>query len=75
MSTGGTRAATGTTANSTGGGGDSAGATTTTAAMANAADSGGGCSVAGVDRHANRWGAMLALGTVVAGKLRRWMGV
>jgi hypothetical protein len=28
-----------------------------------------------VDRRATRWGAMLALGTVAAGRLRRWMGV
>ena len=74
MSTGGTRAATGTTVNSTGGGGGSAGATATTAATANAGNSGGGCSVAGVDRRATPWGAMLAFGAVVAGKLRRWMG-
>jgi hypothetical protein len=31
----------------------------------------GGCDVAGVDRRATRWGAMLAFGAVVAEKLRR----
>jgi hypothetical protein len=34
-------------------------------------NSGGGCDVAGVDRRATRWGAMLAFGAVVAEKLRR----
>ena len=62
--TGGTGAATGTGASATGG---SSGATGTTSA----AKSEGGCDVAGADRRATRWGAMLAFGAVVAEKLRR----
>jgi hypothetical protein len=42
-----------------------------TAGSTASGDSGGGCDIAGVDRKTTRWGAMLALGAVVAGKLRR----
>jgi hypothetical protein len=65
--TGGTWAAGGTTVNPVGG------STTGTAAIGTHATSGnsGGCSVAGLDRRATRWGAMLAIGAVVAEKLRR----
>ena len=61
--TGGTSAGTGTSVSATGG---SSGTATATSA-----NSGGGCDVAGVDRRATRWGAMLAFGAVVAEKLRR----
>jgi hypothetical protein len=59
-----TTGGTGTGASATGG---SSGATGTTSA----AKSEGGCDVAGADRRATRWGAMLAFGAVVAEKLRR----
>ena len=66
--TGGTTAGSGTASSSVGGSG---GDTEATSGKAAAGSSGGGCSVAGVDRGATPWGAMLALGAVVAGKLRR----
>jgi hypothetical protein len=66
--TGGTTAGSGTASSSAGG---SDGTTEATSGKAAAGSSGGGCSVAGVDRRATPWGAMLALGAVVAGKLRR----
>ena len=71
--TGGTTAgAGGTTSNSVGGGGGSKG---TTAGSTQATESsGGGCNVVGADRSVGRWGAMLAFGAVVAGKLRRLVG-
>jgi hypothetical protein len=58
--TGGTRAGGG-----TGGSGGSKGST------AGGGKQEGGCDVAGADRRATRWGAMLALGAVVTEKLRR----
>jgi Domain of unknown function (DUF362) len=66
--TGGTVAGAGTTANSAGG---NSGSSETAGASVTGAKSGSGCTVAGVDRRATRWGAMLALGAVVAEKLRR----
>jgi hypothetical protein len=66
--TGGTTTGSGTASSSAGG---SDGTTEATSGKAAAGSSGGGCSVAGVDRRATPWGAMLALGAVVAGKLRR----
>jgi hypothetical protein len=48
--------------------GGSSGATSATVAAGHSA---GGCSVAGVDRKATRWGALLAFGAVVAERLRR----
>jgi hypothetical protein len=63
--TGGTHAGTGTGASATGG---SSGTGNSTAKGANSES---GCDVAGVDRRATRWGAMLAFGAVVAEKLRR----
>jgi hypothetical protein len=60
------------TASSSAGG--SAGTTEATSGKAAARSSGGGCSVAGVDCRATPWGAMLAFGAVVAGKLRRLVG-
>ena len=66
--TGGATAASGTASSSAGG---THGTTEATSGKAAAGSSGGGCSVAGVDRRATPWGAMLALGAVVAGKLRR----
>ena len=65
--TGGTSAAYGTTVSPVGGGTASPGTTAGT----HVGTSGGGCSVAGVDRRASRWGAILAFGAVVAEKLRR----
>jgi hypothetical protein len=65
---GGTTAASGTASSSAGG---SDGTTEATSGKAAAGSSGGGCSVAGVDRRATPWGAMLAFGVVVAGKLWR----
>jgi hypothetical protein len=65
--TGGTSAGTGTGASSEGG------STGTTDATAHSGNSGGGCSVAGVDRRATRWGALLAFGAVVVKKLRRFV--
>ena len=67
MMTGGTSAAYGTTVSPVGGGTASPGTTAGT----HVGTSGGGCSVAGVDRRASRWGAILAFGAVVAEKLRR----
>jgi hypothetical protein len=69
--TGGMMAGAGTTASPVGASGGSTGTTGT----AHAANSSGGCDcdVAGGDRSASRWGAMLALGAVVAGKLRRFV--
>ena len=69
--TGGTSARSGTTVSPVGGSVGSAGTTGTTGATVPGGKSGGGCAVAGVDRRATRWGAMLALGAVVAEKLRR----
>ena len=69
--TGGTSAATGTTARSAGGSAGSSGTTQTTGTKAAGGKSEGGCSVAGGDRSATHWGAILAFGAVVAGKLRR----
>ena len=66
--TGGTSAVGGTAASATGG---SSGTRSATVASGN---SGSGCDIAGIDRRATRWGAMLALGAVVAGKLRRLVG-
>ena len=54
-----------TSGNGTGGSGGSASST------AKGGNSESGCDVAGVDRRATRWGAMLAFGAVVAEKLRR----
>jgi hypothetical protein len=53
-----------TSGNGTGGSSGTPGSAATT-------NSSGGCDVAGVDRRATRWGAMLAFGAVVAEKLRR----
>ena len=66
-----TSAGTGTAATSLGGNTGSAGTTQTAGTPHVAGASGSGCSVAGVDRRATRWGAMLAFGAVMAGKLRR----
>ena len=66
--TGGTSAGAGTTASSSGG---STGATEADSGAVAGGRSGGGCSVAGVDRKATHWGAILAFGAVVAEKLRR----
>jgi hypothetical protein len=58
-------------------GGTSAGAISTggssgtTGATVAAGHSAGGCTVAGMDRKATRWGALLAFGAVVAEKFRR----
>jgi hypothetical protein len=68
VATGGTSAKGETIASSAGG---STGRAQTTTAAASGGNSGSGCSVAGVDRRATRWGAMLAFGAVVAEKLRR----
>jgi hypothetical protein len=65
---GGTSTGTGTGAIPPGGGSGTPGST------AASGKSGGGCDVAGVDRRATRWGAMLAFGAVVAEKLRRLAG-
>jgi hypothetical protein len=65
--TGGTSGGTGTGASSTGGN------TGTTRATVSGGNSGSGCSVAGVDRRAGRWGALLALGAAVGEKLRRFV--
>jgi hypothetical protein len=65
---GGTSTGTGTGAIPTGGSVEPTGST------APSGKSGGGCDVAGVDRRATRWGAMLAFGAVVAEKLRRLAG-
>jgi hypothetical protein len=51
--------------------GGSTGATEAESGAVAGGKSGGGCSVAGVDRKATRWGAILAFGAVVAEKLRR----
>jgi hypothetical protein len=64
-STGGTSAATGTGGSATGGTSGTTGSTVT------GTNSGGGCDVVGVNRRTTRWGAMLAIGAVVAEKLRR----
>jgi hypothetical protein len=64
---------------STSAGGTSAGAGTggangtggSSGSTVSAENSGSGCDIAGVDRRATRWGAMLAFGAVVAEKLRR----
>jgi hypothetical protein len=63
--TGGASNGGGTGANSTGG---SSGTSSATAGHGNSES---GCDIAGVDRRATRWGAMLAFGAVVAEKLRR----
>jgi hypothetical protein len=62
--TGGSSAGSKTTANSMGGG-------TATNSATVSGSSAGGCSVAGVDRRATRWDALLAFGAVVAEKVRR----
>ncbi len=67
-STGGTSAGTRTGASSMGG------SIGTTAASVSRGNSGGGCTVAGADRRATRWGALLAFGAVVAEKIRRLAG-
>ena len=72
--TGGTTAGNGTTSNAMGGSASSAGTSSATGAPRAGGQSGGGCDVAGVDRGATRWGAMLALGAVVSEKLRRLVG-
>jgi len=64
----------GTTAGSVGGSGGVAGTSQATSAPHVGGKSGGGCSVAGVDRRITRWGAILALGAVVGEKLRRLVG-
>jgi hypothetical protein len=64
--TGGTSAQPATSAGSAGG---STGTGKTTSATHGT--SGSGCDVAGADRRATRWGAMLAFGAVVAARLRR----
>jgi hypothetical protein len=51
-----------------------AGGSTGTMGSTASGSSGGGCSIAGGDRRSTPWGAMLAFGAVVAGKLRRWTG-
>ena len=63
--TGGTSAATGTGASATGGSGGAAGTTVS------GGNSGSGCSVSGPHRKATHWSALLALGAVVAERLRR----
>ncbi|MGB8296871.1 MAG: hypothetical protein WCG85_15690 [Polyangia bacterium] len=76
--TGGSPAAGGTTTQSSTGASPAGGSTGTVARSSSAsvgAKSGaGGCDVAGSGRKATGWGAMLALGTVLATKLRRLMG-
>ena len=70
--TGGASAGAATTAHAAGGSGAGSEATQTTSAQhAAAGKSAGGCSVAGVERRATPWGAMLAFGATVAGKLWR----
>jgi hypothetical protein len=69
--TGGASAGAATTAHAAGGSGAGSEATQTTGAQHAAAKSAGGCSVAGVDRRATPWGAMLAFGAAVAGKFWR----
>jgi TAT (twin-arginine translocation) pathway signal sequence len=64
-------AGTGTAATALGGNTGSAGTAQTTGSTHITGTSGSGCNVAGVDRRATRWGALLAVGAVVAGKLRR----
>jgi hypothetical protein len=80
---GGARATGGTTTASASGGSPTTGGTTSgnrtggssgTPGSAATTNSSGGCDVAGVDRRATRWGAMLAFGAVVAEKLRRLAG-
>jgi len=68
IATGGTSAVSGTTVSAAGG---SAGSAATTGTKAAGGGSSGGCTVAGADRGATRWGTVLALGAVMAGKLRR----
>jgi hypothetical protein len=68
--TGGASAGTATAAISAGGSADTE-ATQTTSAQHAAGKSAGGCSVAGVERRATPWGAMLAFGATVAGKFWR----
>ena len=65
---GGTSTGTGTGAIPPGGGSGTPGST------AASGNSGCSCDVAGADRRATRWGAMLAFGAVVAEKLRRLAG-
>jgi hypothetical protein len=70
--TGGASAGAATTAHAAGGSGAGSEATQTTSAQhAAAGKSAGGCSVAGVERRATPWGAMLAFGAAVAGKFWR----
>jgi hypothetical protein len=57
-----------------GGSGGNTGTTGTAGSTVGGGNSGSGCSVAGGERRATRWGAMLALGAVVAEKFRRLVG-
>jgi hypothetical protein len=57
-----------------GGSGGNTGPAETAGTKVGGANSGSGCTVAGGDRRVTRWGAMLALGAVVAAKLRRLVG-
>jgi len=69
--TAGTKAGGGTTASPVGGSDGNTGPAETAGTKVGGANSGSGCAVAGGDRRVTRWGAMLALGAVVAAKLRR----
>jgi hypothetical protein len=69
--TGGTMAGGGTTVSPAGGSGGSTGTAVASGTHAGGGNSGSGCSVAGIDRRVSRWGTMLALGAVVAARLRR----
>jgi hypothetical protein len=69
--TGGASAGAATTTHAAGGSGAGSKATQTTGAQYAAAKSAGGCSVAGVERRATPWGATLAFGAAVAGRLWR----
>jgi TAT (twin-arginine translocation) pathway signal sequence/Domain of unknown function (DUF362) len=75
--TGGSPATGGTTTQSSSAspvGGSTGTVASSSSASAGAKSGAGGCEVAGSGRKATRWGAMLALGTVLASKLRRLMG-
>jgi hypothetical protein len=61
----------GTTASAAGGSPGTSGPPQATGTGITGGKSAGGCSVAGIDRKVTRWGAMAALGTVVAARLRR----
>jgi hypothetical protein len=60
-----------TTGGTSAGGTSTGGSSGTTGATVAAGHSAGGCTVAGMDRKATRWGALLAFGAVVAEKFRR----